>query len=457
VTSAQNRLAGDRPVPDLITEVPGPKARAHVTYDETWTSPSLPRAYPIVPVRGDGLTVEDIDGNLFLDFAAGIAVTSTGHSHPAVVGAIREQAGDLIHFSASDFYLPIYAETCQRIAQLTPIAGGIARTYLGNSGAEMVEASIKLARHATKRPYIVAFLGAFHGRTYGAVSLTASKAKYHAGFGPLLPGIFHAPFGRVEDLGWFDDVLFDKLTPANEVAAIIVEPIQGEGGYIVPEDGFLEGLRAICDRHGILLIADEIQTGAGRTGSMWAIEQWGVKPDILLSAKGIASGMPLGAMVARADLLEAWGPGAHGSTYGGNPVACAAALATIDLLEGGLIANARARGEQALAGLRPLVDRFPALVLDVRGRGLMLGVEFDTAEHAEEVQWAAFQRGLLVLECGKSAVRMAPALVVSEAEMVTGLRIFAESVAAIAGETADKPILHAAEAAHAITGVEAAG
>jgi 4-aminobutyrate aminotransferase len=314
VTSAQNRLAGDRPVPDLVTEVPGPKARAHVAYDETWTSRSLPRAYPIVPVRGDGLTVEDMDGNLFLDFAAGIAVTSTGHSHPAVVGAISEQARDLIHFSASDFYLPIYAETCQRIAELTPIAGGRARAYLANSGAEVVETSIKLARHATKRPYIVAFLGAFHGRTYGAVSLTASKAKYHAGFGPLLPGVFHAPYGRVADLRWFDDVLFDKLAPANEVAAIIVEPIQGEGGYIVPEDGFLQGLRAICDRHGILLIADEIQSGAGRTGTMWAVEQWGVKPDILLSAKGIASGMPLAAMVARADLLEEWGPGAHGST-----------------------------------------------------------------------------------------------------------------------------------------------
>ncbi len=205
---------------------------------------------------------------------------------------------------------------------------------------------------------MVAFLGAFHGRTYGAVSLTASKAKYHAGFGPLLPGVFHAPYGRVEDLRWFDEVLFDKLAPANEVAAIIVEPVQGEGGYIVPEDGFLQGLRRICDEHGILLIADEIQSGAGRTGKMWAVEHWGVKPDILLTAKGIASGMPLGAMVARAELLEAWGPGAHGSTYGGNPVACAAALATIDLLEGGLIANAATRGEQALAGLRPLIGRY---------------------------------------------------------------------------------------------------
>ena len=457
MSSVQNRLAGDRPVPDLVTEVPGPKARAHVAYDETWTSPSLPRAYPIVPVRGAGLTVEDIDGNLFLDFAAGIAVTSTGHAHPQVVAAIKEQAGSLIHFSASDFYLPIYAETCQRIAELTPIAGGRARTYLGNSGAEVVEASIKLARYATHRPYVVAFLGAFHGRTYGAVSLTASKAKYHAGFGPLLPGVFHAPFGKVADLSWFDDVLFDKLAPASEVAAIIVEPIQGEGGYIVPEDGFLEGLREICDRHGILLIADEIQSGAGRTGSMWAIEQWGVKPDILLTAKGIASGMPLGAMVARADLLEAWGVGAHGSTYGGNPVACAAALATIDLLQGGLIDNAAARGRQAVAGLAPLHDRYPSLVRDVRGRGLMLGVEFDTAEHAEAVQWAAFQRGLLVLECGKSSVRMSPALTVSEAEMTTALRIFGESVAAVAGESAEQPILREPEAAHAASGVEAAG
>ena len=457
MTSVPNRLAGDRPVPDLVTELPGPKARAHVAYDETWTSPSLPRAYPLVPVRGEGLALEDIDGNLFLDFAAGIAVNSTGHAHPAVVGAIKEQAADLLHFSASDFYLPIYAEACQRIAELTPVAGGRARAYLGNSGAEVVEASIKLARYATKRPYVVAFLGAFHGRTYGAVSLTASKAKYHAGFAPLLPGVFNAPYGRVVDLRWFDEVLFDKLAPANEVAAIIVEPIQGEGGYIVPEDGFLQGLRAICDRHGILLIADEIQSGAGRTGTMWAIEQWGVKPDILLTAKGIASGLPLGAMVARADLLEAWGAGAHGSTFGGNPVACAAALATIDLLEGGLIANARARGDQAIAGLRPLQDRFPILVRDVRGRGLMLGIEFDTADHAEEVQWAAFQRGLLVLECGKSSVRLSPALVVSEGEMATALRIFAEAVAAVAGEGSDQPILRAAEAAHAMGGVEASG
>jgi 4-aminobutyrate aminotransferase len=452
--STAARIAGDRPVPHIVTELPGPKARAHVAFDETWTSPSLPRAYPLVPVRGEGSTIEDIDGNLFLDFAAGIAVNSTGHAHPQVVAAIKEQAAELLHFSASDFYLPIYAEVCQRLAGIAPIDGP-ARVYLGNSGAEAVEASIKLARFATKRPYVVAFLGAFHGRTYGAVSLTASKAKYHAGFGPLLPGVFHAPFGHVEDLRWFDEVLFDKLAPASEVAAIIVEPIQGEGGYIVPEDGFLQGLRKICDEHGILLIADEIQSGAGRTGRMWAIDHWDVKPDILLTAKGIASGMPLSAMIARKELLEAWGPGAHGSTYGGNPVACAAGLATIELLEGGLVANAAARGEQALAGLRPLADRFDGLVRDVRGKGLMLGVEFDTPEHAEEVQWASFERGLLVLECGRSSVRLSPALTVSEAEMATALRIFQEAVVDVAGD--DRAVLKAATEAGAMTGVEAAG
>ena len=449
-----SRIASDRPVPDIVTELPGPKARAHVAFDETWTSPSLPRAYPIVPVRGEGLAVEDIDGNLFLDFAAGIAVTSTGHAHPKVVAAIQEQASKLLHFSASDFYLPIYPEVCRELARIAPIDGRL-RVYLGNSGTEVVEAAIKLARYATKRPYVVAFLGAFHGRTYGSVSLTASKAKYHAGFGPLLPGIFHAPYGRVDDLRWFDEVLFDKLAPADEVAAIIVEPIQGEGGYLVPEDGFLEGLRQICDRHGILLIADEIQSGAGRTGKMWAVEHWGVEPDILLAAKGIASGMTLGALIAKAELLERWGPGAHGSTYGGNPVACAAALATIELLEGGLVENAAVRGEQALAGLRPLQARFPRLIRDVRGKGLMIGVEFDTPEHAEEVQWAAFERGLLVLECGRSSVRLSPALIVSESEMATALALFGEVVASVASQGSE---VHA-EVRHAgaLHEVEAAG
>ncbi len=437
----------DRPIPDLITEIPGPKARAHVTFDEQWTSPSLPRAYPLVPVRGQGMAIEDIDGNVFLDFAAGIAVNSTGHGHPQVVGAIKEQASELLHYSASDFYLPIYAETAAAIARIAPISGP-RRTYLGNSGAEVVEAAMKLARHSTGRPYIVGFLGGFHGRTYGAVSLTSSKAKYHARFDPLLPGIYHAPFGHVEDLKWFDDVLFKHLIPANEVAAIVIEPILGEGGYIVPEDGFLEGLREMCDRHGILFVADEIQTGTGRTGKMWAVDHWGVEPDILLTAKGIASGMPLGAMVAKASIMESWSVGAHGSTYGGNPVACAAALATIELLEGGLVENARVRGEQAFAGLATIAAHFPGLVTDVRGKGLMIGVEFDSPETAEEVQFAAFERGLLVLECGVQTVRMCPPLIVNADEMANGLRIFGEAIADVAAHP-DR-VAGEAVAAHAL-------
>lgn len=432
--SAPTRLGE---APHIVTEIPGPAARAHVAFDETWTSPSLPRAYPIVPVRASGTVVEDIDGNRFLDFAAGIAVVSTGHCHPDVVGAVKDQADRLLHFSASDFYLPIYADTCRELARVTPLAGGEPpRVYLGNSGTEVVEAAMKLARHATGRPVLVAFLGAFHGRTYGSLSLTASKAKYHAGFGPLLPGVVHAPYGRVADLAWFEEVLFRRLVPPDEVAAIFVEPIQGEGGYVVPEDGFLEGLRELCDRHGILLVADEIQSGAGRTGTFWAIEQWGVRPDILLTAKGIASGLPLGAMIARRDLMERWGKGAHGSTYGGNPLACAAALATIRLLEGGLIANARARGEQALAGLADLPARYPGFVQEVRGRGLMIGVEFVSSEAAEAVQWACFERGLLVLEAGDSAVRLSPPLSVGEEEMAVALEIFRAAVASVAEATA---------------------
>ena len=418
-------------VPHIVTELPGPKARAHLEFDRQWTSPSVPRAYPIVPVRGEGCTIEDIDGNLFLDFNAGIAVTSTGHCHPDVVQAIQEQAGKLIHYSA-DFYLPIYAETCAELARIAPMKEKC-RVFLGNSGTEAVEGAIKLARFATKRQYLVAFLGAFHGRSYGSVSLTASKAKYHAGFGPMLPGVFHAPFGHVADLKWFDDVLFNHLVPANEVAAIVVEPIQGEGGYVVPDDGFMQGLRRICDQNGILLIADEVQAGAGRTGKMWSIENWGVEPDIIATAKGIASGMPLSAFIARESLMNMWGPGAHGTTYGGNPLACAAALQTIKLLEGGLMDNATARGNELLAGLREVQRRFPTMITDVRGIGLMIGVEFDTHEHAAAVEWACFQRGLATLECGHSVIRMAPPLVLTAEEAATGLRLFGEAVAEVAG------------------------
>jgi 4-aminobutyrate aminotransferase len=432
VTGVTGGTALDRAaLPRLVTEIPGPRARAHVAYDETWTSPRLPRAYPLVPVRGRGATIADIDGHGFIAFAAGIAVNSTGHAHPQVVAAIREQAAELLHYSASDFYLPIYAEACEAIGRTAPMRGPI-RVFLGNSGAEAVEAALKLARRATGRHAVVSFLGGFHGRTMGALSVTASKAAYHAGFGPLLPGVHHAPFGHVRDLHWFEDVLFDKIVPANEVAAVIVEPIQGEGGYVIPEDGFLAGLRELCDRHGILLIADEVQTGAGRTGRMWAVEHWGVEPDILLSAKGLASGMPLSALVARASILESWGRGAHGSTYGGNPVACAAALATLRLLEDGLIANAAERGAQGLTALARIHERNGEVVEASRGLGLMLAFRMATPAQAEALQQEAFRRGLLVLGAGRSAVRISPPLVIDEATMARGLEVLEESVAAVA-------------------------
>jgi 4-aminobutyrate aminotransferase len=412
-----------RPVPDIVTELPGPRARAHIEFDHAWTSPSLPRAYPIVPVRGEGCAVEDIDGNVFLDF-------STGHAHPRVSAAIARQAAELIHFSASDFYLPIYAHAAARLAGIAPMRGPT-RVFIGNSGAEAVEAALKLARYHTGRPNVIAFLGAFHGRTMGALSLTASKAKYHAHFGPLLPGVYHVPFGSA-GLDELEQRVFKRLMPADEFAAVIVEPIQGEGGYVVPDADFLPRLREICDEHGILLIADEVQSGAGRTGKMWAIEHWGVEPDIVLTAKGIASGMPIGAMIAKSSVMD-WTAGTHGSTYGGNPVALAAMMATVDLLEDGLIANAAERGDQGLRALRPLVEHFPDLVRDVRGKGLMIGIQFDSGDTAEAVQMQAFDRGLLVLEAGEDCVRMSPPLVVTAEEMATAVRILAESVGHVAG------------------------
>jgi 4-aminobutyrate aminotransferase len=416
--------------PHLVTELPGPKARAHIAFDERYTSPSLPRAYPIVPVRGRGSVIEDIDGNRFLDFCAGIAVNVTGHAHPRVVAAIAQQAGELLHYSASDFYLPIYAHLAAELERIAPIHGP-SRVFLGNSGTEVVEAAIKLARYSTGRPYVVSFLGGFHGRTYGSVSLTASKVKYHAHFGPLLPGVYHVPFGSA-GLDELEQRVFHRLVPANEVAAIVVEPIQGEGGIVVPDDEFLPRLRRICDQHGILLVADEVQSGMGRTGRMWAIQHWGVEPDVILTAKGLASGMPIGAMIAREHLMT-WSAGAHGSTFGGNPVSCAAALATIALLEDGLIENAAERGEQVQAALRPLLAAFPDHVRDVRGKGLLVGVQFDSGATAAAVEHAAFQRGLMVLTAGDDVVRISPPLVITERETASGCRVFAEAVAAVAG------------------------
>lgn len=416
--------------PHLVTELPGPKARAHIAFDERYTSPSLPRAYPIVPVRGRGSVIEDIDGNRFLDFCAGIAVNATGHAHPRVVAAIAQQAAELLHYSASDFYLPIYAHLAAELERISPFHGP-SRVFLGNSGTEVVEAAIKLARYWTGRPYVVGFLGGFHGRTYGSVSLTASKAKYHAHFGPLLPGVYHVPFGSA-GLDELEQRVFHRLVPANEVAAIVVEPIQGEGGIQVPDDAFLPRLRRICDQHGILLVADEVQSGMGRTGRMWAVQHWGVEPDVILTAKGLASGMPIGAMIAREHLMT-WSAGAHGSTFGGNPVSCAAALATIMLLEDGLIENAAERGEQVQAALRPLLAAFPEHVRDVRGKGLLVGVQFDSGATAAAVEHAAFERGLMVLTAGDDVVRISPPLVITERETATGCRVFAEAVAAVAG------------------------
>ena len=435
--------------PDLKTAVPGPVAQAIIARDSQFTSPSLPRAYEFVPARGHGSVVEDVDGNVFLDMNAGIAVNSTGHSHPDVVAAIQGQAGELIHYSASDFYLPIYSEVAARLDSVAPWDGP-ARAFLTNSGTEAVEAAIKLSRYVTGRQNIIGFYGAFHGRSYGSVSLTASKTLYREKFGPLLPGIYHAPFG--DGRGWglelsdpdggpedgvfptisyIEKILFKRVVSPQEVAAVIVEPVLGEGGYIVPPDGWFPALRDLCDRHGILLVADEVQSGMGRTGKMWAIEHFGVEPDVVLSGKGIASGMPLGAMIARAELMN-WSLGAHGSTYGGSPTSCASALATIDLIENGLMQNAEKVGAVMLSALRDIQARQPA-IRDVRGLGLMLGIEFADHDTADRVEKAAFRRGLLMLGCGDNAIRMSPPLVFREDQAEASLRIFEEAVAEAAG------------------------
>jgi len=409
--------------PLLVTEIPGPEAAARIERDRRVTSPSLPRAYPFVPRRGSGSVVEDVDGNLFLDLNAGIAVASTGHAHPKVVEAIKRQAESLIHYSASDFYLPIYAEVCEQLDRISPMSGPT-RAFLTNSGTEAVEGALKLARYHTGRQYVIAMIGSFHGRSYGSVSLTASKVKYRANFGPMLPGVFHTYFGDFEHI---ESVLFQHLVAPHEVAAIVVEPILGEGGYVPPPEGWFPYLRELCDRHGILLVADEVQSGMGRTGMMWAIQHFGVEPDILLAGKGIASGMPLGAFVAREDLMT-WEVGAHGSTYAGNPLSCAAALATIELIEGGLMDNATAVGRALMDGLRGLQARHE-IIREVRGLGLMIGIEFPSHDVASAVEQTAFHKGLLVLGCGERAIRMSPPLVFREDQARTALALFEEAVA----------------------------
>jgi len=433
-------LAGAE-APRLVTELPGPKAREVLERDARTTSPSLPRAYPFVPARGTGCVVEDVDGNRFLDLNAGIAVTSTGHCHPRVVEAIQRQAAELIHYSASDFYLPIYSELTERLDEVAPMSGAT-RSFLTNSGTEAVEASIKLARWTTGRQYVIAFYGSFHGRSYGSVSLTASKASYRAGFGPLLPGVLHAYYGDGRDMpgapavdaegfatiDHIEGFLMQRIVAPQEVAAIVVEPVLGEGGYIVPPDGWLAALRELCDRHGILLICDEVQSGMGRTGTMWAVEHMDVEPDILIAGKGIASGMPLGAMIAK-DSVMTWTKGTHGSTYGGNPLSCAAAIATLDAIrDEELLERASKVGDLLRQGLRDLQTRQEA-IRDVRGLGLMIGIDLPDHDVAAAVERAAFDRGLLVLGAGERAVRMSPPLVLTEDRARTGLEVFEEAVA----------------------------
>lgn len=443
--------------PKLVGAVPGPKAKAAVAADDQLISPSYTRSYPLVAKRGRGARVEDVDGNEFLDFAAGIAVCSTGHCHPQVVAAIQKQAAELIHISGTDFYNEPLTDLAEKLSAIAPMRGPH-RVFYGNSGAEAIECAMKLARYHTGRQNIIAFLGAFHGRTMGALSLTASKPQQKRRFAPLVPGVTHVRYpyayrgctgGPQEEeafaLGcarYIEEKLFKTILPPEEVAAIFVEPIQGEGGYVVAPDNFLRELRAICDKHGILLVADEVQSGAGRTGKWWAIQHSGVEPDIVCMAKGIASGMPLGVCLSKAEIMD-WVPGSHASTFGGNPVSIAAALATIDVLQGGAIANAAKIGAKMLERLHGW-KKSHALVGDVRGRGLMIGVELvkdkETREPATElrnrVETVAFEKGLMILGCGETSIRLCPPLIVSEEEASVALDILEDALTQVEKEFA---------------------
>ncbi len=422
-------------LPNLVTPLPGPKARSIIARDGRVVSPSFTRGYPLVAARGEGAIVEDVDGNRFLDFNAGIAVVAAGHCHPRVVRAIQEQAARLIHMSGTDFYYESLVRLAEKLAALAP-GGGERRVYFGNSGTEAVEAAMKAARYHTGRPKFLAFLGGFHGRTLGSLSLTASKRVQRKGFEPLLAGVVHAPYAycyrcaygknpdtcAVECVKHIEETLFQTVLAPEETAAIVLEPIQGEGGYVVPPPKFFDALQALARRHGIPLVFDEVQSGMGRTGKMWAAQHFGAEPDILAVAKGIASGLPLSATIARAELMQ-WKPGAHATTFGGNPVSIAAALATIELLEEELLDNAARLGEFLLARLREWPRRFRT-VGEVRGLGLMIGVELvrdqATRERAPEVRdrlvELAFERGLLILGAGPNSLRLCPPLVITRGQ-----------------------------------------
>ena len=417
-----------RDEPRIIGPPPGPKARAWLARDEAVMSPSYTRTYPLVVRRARMAMIEDLDGNRFLDFTAGIAVTAAGHGHPKVVEAIRKQAGRLIHMSGTDFYYTPQVKLAERLAKLAP-GDGPKRVFFTNSGAEAIEAALKLSRRHTGRPRAIAFHGAFHGRTYGAMSLSGSKPMQRRGFAPLVPEIHHARFGDLESVR----ALFRTTCPPDELAAIFVEPIQGEGGYIVPPDDFLPGLRALCDEVGALLVLDEVQAGLGRTGRMFASEHWGVDGDIVCLAKGIANGLPLGAIVAKADVMD-WPSGSHASTFGGNPVACASALATLSLIERRYMANAERRGEQLKAALRDLATRHP-IIKEVRGLGLMVGMEIQNdgtpdPDLRDRIIELAFHRGLLLLPCGPSTVRFCPPLCLTAGQVEIGVKILDAALSA---------------------------
>lgn len=428
-------------------KLPGPKAQALIDRDQKHISNSYPRGYPFVMDHGEGTEVWDVDGNRFLDFAGGIAVVATGHSHPQVVKAIQEQAEKFIHIS-SDFYHEPWVRLGEKLDEIAPFSGPSA-SFMTNSGTESVEAAIKLARYHTKRPNFIGFLGAFHGRTIGSVTFTASKSHYKGRFSPLMNGVVHAPFPdpyrplivsrKGEGYGetvvrYIEEEIFGRILPGEEVAGILIEPIQGEGGYIVPPPDFFPALRDLCDKYGILLIADEVQAGMGRTGKWWSIENFGVEPDIITSAKGIASGMPLGAMIARKEVMT-WPKGSHGNTYGGNPIACAASLATIDLIQKQYLKNAAEVGTYTLDALEEIKMRHPSIG-EVRGIGLMIGVEYvkdrETKEPAVKLRDAvvdyAFERGLLTLGCGQSTIRFSPPLSTTISEVDDALKIYEEAI-----------------------------
>ena len=432
--------------PKITTALPGPKAKRVLEGDDRYISPSYTRSYPLVAKQGRGLVITDVDGNEFLDFSSGIAVTSTGHCHPDVVAAIQKQAGELIHMSGTDFYYESLVTLAERLSKIAPMPGPH-RVYYGNSGAEAIECALKLARYHSGRQNIIAFFGAFHGRTMGALSLTASKPQQRRRFAPLVPGVTHVAYPDVYRKGeqdalacarYIEEKLFKTTLPPEEVAAIFVEPVQGEGGYVPAPTVFMQELRRICDRHGILLVADEVQSGIGRTGKWWAIQHTGVQPDIVCMAKGIASGMPLSVTLTKAEIMD-WVPGSHASTFGGNPVAIAAALATLDVIEKEhLLENSAKVGKHILARMADWPSRVK-LVGDVRGRGLMIGVdivknkvtkEYGAAERDRIVEMA-FEKGILFLGCGPSTIRLCPPLVVTKEEADVAVDVLQECISAV--------------------------